>query len=292
MLSGWFRNVLRPERRRRQDVEKSNQQTSDPINPSLPQTLSLLKSKLGQGPDFVIRDFSDNPDHVGHLAVCYIEGLIDQNLLSDVMEGIIAERVSATSVKLGENSAASLLKREGTPFPALLEALIMELMFEVIREAGVRMPRVIGPAVSIVGALVIGQAAVQAGLVSGAMVIVVAFTAISNFVIPYVTMASAVRLLRFALMLLAAALGLFGILIGLIPLLVHLVSLKSFGVNYFMPYSPFYKSNMKDLVIRVPWWAMKTRPSEKSGSNKTRQATHQYPASSDENRNNKSDTQK
>ncbi|MGG4186078.1 spore germination protein [Paenibacillus jamilae] len=76
---------------------------------------------------------------------------------------------------------------------------MMELMFEVIREAGVRMPRVIGPAVSIVGALVIGQAAVQAGLVSGAVVIVVAFTAISNFVIPYFSMASAVRLLRFAL---------------------------------------------------------------------------------------------
>ena len=85
----------------------------------------------------------------------------------------------------------------------------------------------------------------------------------------------------------------FGILIGLIPLLVHLVSLKSFGVDYFVPYSPTFKSNMKDLVIRVPWWAMKTRPSEKSGSNKTRQATHQYPASSDEIKNNdKSDTQK
>ncbi|MGW8441729.1 spore germination protein [Paenibacillus sp. S33] len=76
---------------------------------------------------------------------------------------------------------------------------MMELMFEVIREAGVRMPRVIGPAVSIVGALVIGQAAVQAGLVSGAMVIVVAFTAISNFEITYFSMRSAVRLLRFAL---------------------------------------------------------------------------------------------
>ncbi|MGW8441728.1 spore germination protein [Paenibacillus sp. S33] len=69
---------------------------------------------------------------------------------------------------------------------------------------------------------------------------------------------------------------------GIIPLLVHPVALKSFGINYFMPYSPSYKSNFKDLVIRAPWWAMKTRPNEKSGPNKTRQAAHQYPDSSDD----------
>lgn len=171
-------------------------------------------------------------------------------------------------------------QREGVPFPALVEALLMELIFEVIREAGVRMPRAIGPAISIVGALVIGQAAVQAGLVSGAMVIVVSFTAISNFVIPYFNMASAVRLIRFVLMLLAGTLGLFGIISGLIPILTHLVSLQSFGVNYLMPYTPFYKSNMKDLLIRVPWWAMKTRPYKISNSNKYRQAPHQFPHSS------------
>lgn len=172
-------------------------------------------------------------------------------------------------------------QREGVPFPALLEALLMEITFEVIREAGVRMPRAIGPAISIVGALVIGQAAVEAGLVSGAMVIVVSFTAISNFVIPYFSMATAVRLMRFPFMLLAGTLGLFGILAGAVPLLAHLVSLKSFGVDYFMPFGPFYKSNMKDLILRVPWWAMKTRPGEKTSSNKTRQAPHQYPAGSD-----------
>lgn len=173
-------------------------------------------------------------------------------------------------------------QREGTPLPALFEALAMELIFEVIREAGVRMPRVIGPAISIVGALVLGQAAVQAGLVSGAMVIVVSFTAIANFVIPSINMASAVRLMRFVLMLLAGTFGLFGILAGLVPLLAHLVSLRSFGVHYFMPYAPFFKSNMKDLVLRVPWWAMKTRPNRKSGPNKFRQAPNQYPTSSDE----------
>lgn len=173
-------------------------------------------------------------------------------------------------------------QREGTPLPALYEALAMELIFEVIREAGVRMPRVIGPAISIVGALVLGQAAVQAGLVSGAMVIVVSFTAIANFVIPSINMASAVRLIRFILMILAGTFGLFGILAGIVPMLAHLVSLRSFGVNYFMPYAPYFKSNMKDLLLRVPWWAMKTRPNRKSGPNKYRQAPHQYPTSSDE----------
>ncbi|MET3942300.1 hypothetical protein ABIC22_005112 [Paenibacillus sp. PvP094] len=171
-------------------------------------------------------------------------------------------------------------QREGVPFPALLEALLMEITFEVIREAGVRMPRAIGPAISIVGALVIGQAAVEAGLVSGAMVIVVSFTAISNFVIPYFSMATAVRLMRFPFMLLAGTLGLFGILVGAVPLLVHLISLKSLGADYMMPFSPFYKSNMKDLIMRVPWWAMKTRPNEKAGPNKTRQSAHQYPLGS------------
>lgn len=169
---------------------------------------------------------------------------------------------------------------EGVPFPALLEALLMEITFEVIREAGVRMPRAIGPAISIVGALVIGQAAVEAGLVSGAMVIVVSFTAISNFVIPYFSMATAVRLMRFPFMLLAGTLGLFGILVGAVPLLVHLISLKSLGADYMMPFSPFYKSNLKDLILRVPWWAMKTRPNEKAGPNKTRQSAQQYPSGS------------
>lgn len=103
-------------------------------------------------------------------------------------------------------------QREGVPFPALAEALLMELTFDVLREAGVRMPRTIGPAISIVGALVLGQAAVQAGLVSAAMVIVVSFTAISNFVIPSLAIANSIRLIRFVMMLIAATLGLFGIM--------------------------------------------------------------------------------
>lgn len=151
-------------------------------------------------------------------------------------------------------------QREGVPFPALVEAFLMEITFEVLREAGVRMPRVVGPAISIVGALVLGQAAVQAGLVSAAMVIVVSFTAISNFVTPAINLAVAARLIRFMLMLLAGLLGLFGILFGCMFILIHMCSIKSFGLPYMAPISPFIPSNVKDIFIRLPWWKLVKRP--------------------------------
>ncbi|EFM12982.1 GerA spore germination protein [Paenibacillus curdlanolyticus YK9] len=146
-------------------------------------------------------------------------------------------------------------QREGIPFPALVEALLMELTFETLREAGVRMPRAIGPAISIVGALVLGQSAVQAGVVSPAMVIVVSFTAISNFVTPQISMATASRLIRFTLMLLAGFLGIFGIMAGLLFLVIHMTGLRSFGVPYMSPYAPVTKETWLDMIVRMPWWA-------------------------------------
>ncbi|WP_082651663.1 spore germination protein [Gorillibacterium timonense] len=162
-------------------------------------------------------------------------------------------------------------QREGTPLPALIEALLMELTFEIIREAGVRMPRAIGPAISIVGALVLGQAAVQAGLVSAAMVIVVSFTAISNFVIPAINLAAAIRLLRFVFMILGGTLGLFGILAGAIPVLVHMIALRSFGVPYMTPLAPFDSSAFRDFLIRAPWSRMNRRPVTTATHNLKRQ---------------------
>lgn len=124
-------------------------------------------------------------------------------------------------------------QREGVPFPVIVEALLMELSFELMREAGVRMPRAVGQAVSIVGALILGQAAVQAGIVSAAMVIIVAATGIASFTAPAFNIAISVRILRFVLMILASVFGLFGILIGLFILVAHLSSLKSIGMPYF-----------------------------------------------------------
>ncbi|MHA7966819.1 spore germination protein [Paenibacillus sp. CAU 1782] len=143
-------------------------------------------------------------------------------------------------------------QREGIPFPGLVEALLMELTFEVLREAGVRMPRAIGPAISIVGALVLGQAAVEAGIVSAGMVIVVSFTAICNFVIPQLNIAISARLIRFTFMLLAGVFGFMGIVAGVLTVLIHLAGLESFGVPYMSPLAPFDWSKMKDNFIRAP----------------------------------------
>ncbi|MFP3126205.1 spore germination protein [Ectobacillus funiculus] len=151
-------------------------------------------------------------------------------------------------------------QREGVPFPAMVEAFLMEVTFEILREAGIRMPRAIGQAVSIVGALVIGQAAVEAGIISAAMVIVVSMTAIASFVFPSYNMAISVRLLRFVFMLLSATYGLFGITVGLFLLVLHLASLRSFGVPYMSPFAPFIPSDQKDAMFRFPLWAMFSRP--------------------------------
>lgn len=147
-------------------------------------------------------------------------------------------------------------QREGIPFPAYLEALLMEITYEILREAGVRMPRNVGPAVSFVGTLVIGQAAVEAGIVSAVMVIVVSITAISSFVIPSSGMSISIRMIRFIFMMLAASFGLFGILIGIFPLILHLCGLRSFGVPYMRPFGPFVMEDHKDTLFRFPWSRM------------------------------------
>ncbi len=168
-------------------------------------------------------------------------------------------------------------QRENVPFPAFVEALIMEVTFEILREAGLRLPRAVGQAVSIVGALVIGQAAVQASIVSPVMVIVVSITAIANFSTPVFAMAVSARLLRFTLMVLAALVGFFGIMVGLMVMAIHLCSLRSFGVPYMAPLSPFSGENQQDVFIRYPIWAFKDRPKHISKGNIIRTGEHQRP---------------
>lgn len=146
-------------------------------------------------------------------------------------------------------------QRETVPFPAVIEALTMEVAFEILREAGVRLPRVVGSAVSIVGALVIGQAAVQAGIVSPAMVIVVALTAIASFATPAFDMAISARLIRFLFILSAAVMGFYGLILGIIMMFVHLCGLRSFGFPYMSPLAPLTPGGLKDSLLRAPLWA-------------------------------------
>lgn len=161
-------------------------------------------------------------------------------------------------------------QRESVPFPSFVEALIMEVTFEILREAGIRMPKAIGSAISIVGALVIGQAAVQAGVVSPAMVIIVAITAIASFATPSFSIAISARLLRFLFMISAATFGFYGIILGFIMLVAHLCSLRSFGVPYMSPLAPLMPADIGDTVVRTPLWTDSKRPEFISGKNKTR----------------------
>ncbi len=150
--------------------------------------------------------------------------------------------------------------RASVPFPALIEAFIMEITFEGLREAGIRLPKAVGQSVSIVGALVIGQAAVQAGIVSAPMVIIVSVTGIASFVFPKYNLALSIRLLRFLLMILAGTLGLFGVFLGVLIIMIHLSNLRSFGVPYLAPLGPLKLSSLKDVFIRAPKWDMANRP--------------------------------
>ncbi len=162
-------------------------------------------------------------------------------------------------------------QREGVPFPAVFEALLMELAFEILREAGVRMPRAAGAAISIVGALVLGEAAVMAGIVSPAMVIVVSLTAISSFVIPSYNLSITIRILRFLFMILGATFGLYGISLGLIALVLHLCSLRSFGIPYMAPMAPFNLDDQRDTIFRLPHYRIFSRPHLISQKNIIRQ---------------------
>ncbi|ADU30306.1 spore germination protein [Evansella cellulosilytica] len=168
--------------------------------------------------------------------------------------------------------------REAIPFPAIVEAFIMEISFEALREAGVRLPKTIGQAVSILGALVIGTAAVEAGIVSAPMVIVVSLTGIASFTIPKFSLAISVRLIRFPLMILGGVFGLFGIIVGAMMITAHLCKLRTFGVPYFSPIAPLKIKELRDIFIRIPIWKYNRRPEEFTKTNVKRQSNNLYPS--------------
>lgn len=161
-------------------------------------------------------------------------------------------------------------QREGIPFSALFEALFMEIFLEIMREAGVRLPKAIGTAVSIVGVLVIGEAAYTSGIASPVMVIVVALTAIASFAIPSFNIAITLRLLRFVMMILASTLGLFGLMAGIIAVIIHMNSIRSFGVPYLNVLSAPRPDSFKDFIARFPHRMIKTRPYPYSKGDKIR----------------------
>lgn len=165
--------------------------------------------------------------------------------------------------------------REHVPFPPFVEAVIMEITIEMMREAGVRLPAPIGQTVGIVGGIVIGEAIVQAGLINNIMVIVVAFTAIASFILPNYDMVSGIRLVRFLMMAAASMFGIVGLVIGMMVMIGHLISLESLGTPYGTPIAPLRFADWKDAFVRLPIWKMTARPisaraiqSKRQGSNR------------------------
>ncbi|WP_440962086.1 spore germination protein [Paenibacillus nitricinens] len=176
-----------------------------------------------------------------------------------------------------------LSQRENVPFPAFVEAIVMEGAFEIIREAGVRMPRAVGQTVSVVGALILGQAVVEAGIITPVMVIVVALTGIASFAIPSYNMAIAGRLIRFAFLIFAGMFGFYGITLGLIILVAHMNSLRSFGIPYLSPIVPLSVKRQKDTFLRLPMWTHSVDQSSTQGKRRNSPEGEKINASHPEN---------
>jgi len=150
--------------------------------------------------------------------------------------------------------------REGVPFPAYIETLMMALTMELIREAGIRLPKPMGQTIGIVGGLVIGEAAVNAGIVNPFLVIIIAVTAIATFSLPVYSITITFRILLFVFVLAATAFGLYGIILALIALAIHITNLKSVGVPYTTPIAPAFYKDWEEELVRLPKSMLKERP--------------------------------
>ncbi len=165
--------------------------------------------------------------------------------------------------------------RQGVPLPTVVELFLMLVVFELLRESGARLPSFLGQSLSIVGGLVLGQAAVQAKFISAPAVIVVAFAGITGLLIP--RLATATLLLRVVFLLLSSVIGLYGLMLGMSGLLIYLSGLKSFGVPFMYGTSNFHFQEYKDSIIRAPWWLQRMRPRHISTQDSVRQSRNERP---------------
>lgn len=212
-------------------------------------------------PYLFVESLQANEDYFKHFALASVDRLIRYICLflgtstPAIYLALLAYHPILIPTQLAVSISAS---RQGVPFPAVIEVFMMGLIFEIMREGGVRLPGPIGQALSIVGAIVLGDAAVQAQIVSAPMIIVVAITAIAGFAVPRVY--GVMILLRAFFSLCAGLLGLYGYFIGVIAVTIHMMSLRSFGVPYMVNFTTFDPQNIKDTALRVPWWHMRLRP--------------------------------
>jgi len=161
--------------------------------------------------------------------------------------------------------------KQNVPFSSAAEVLGLLISFEILIEAGLRLPKTVGTAMSILGGLVVGQSAVSAKLVSPAVVVIIAIAGISGFIMPNQDLSSAIRVYRFILSVLAAVGGFFGLAVGLILLIVHLCSLDNYGVAYLSPFVDVDESNHRDTLMRFPIKYFTKRPQKIVPKNRIKQ---------------------
>lgn len=200
-------------------------------------------------------DYYSRPFFSSFIRILRFLALIITTISPALYVSLLSFHLGAIPFELLLSMAAS---REGVPFSSFSEALFMIIAFEFLREAGVRMPRAVGQAVSIVGALVLGEAAVNAGIASNLLIIVISLTAITSFIVS--SKIDAIFFMRIALLVGANILGMMGITIVTFIIVAHMCSLQSFGVSYMAPFAPLCSMDLKDSLVRVPLWKMKTRP--------------------------------
>lgn len=213
-------------------------------------------------------DFSLKPSAANFLRFLRLFGTLISTVLPGLYISLTYFHQEALPTELALAIAAA---REEVPFPAWFEIFMMEVSFELIREAGVRIPGVLGSTIGIVGAIILGQAAVAARIVSPIIVILVAITGLASSIIPEFRMAFFARLSRFGLLLASVVMGLVGLASSLLVMTVALCSMKSFGVPYMVPIAPKTIAGL-DAVTRGPVWRMERRPDPLNTRDSSRQA--------------------
>ncbi|OPJ63400.1 spore germination protein [Clostridium oryzae] len=195
-------------------------------------------------------------------------GIVLSLILPGLYVAVTSFHNSIIPTKLAYAIAAT---REGVPFPAYLEALIMEVSMAILVEAVVRLPKAMGTTIGIVGGVIIGQAAVTAGIVSPVMVIIVSITAITTFMTPNYEIVASLRIVRFMFIIASSIIGLYGMALVALVTLIHLIKLKSFGIPYMASVVDINKNDMKDTFIRSPLQYLKQRPKYIKSKDRMRQ---------------------
>lgn len=150
--------------------------------------------------------------------------------------------------------------RESLPFPTALEAVVLSLIFDILREASTRLPRQIGGALTIVGGLVIGDTAVRAGIVTAPTLILIGISAMAAFTVPQFNTAIPFRILHYVFLLVATFLGMYGLALAVLIVVAHMASLRSLGVPYLSPLAPWRPQGLEDALVRGPWVSQRGKP--------------------------------